>query len=47
MAKSSVVEQNLLAAVRETHGLERLDQVKYAVLEVNGKISIIAKSDSA
>ena len=31
----------ILAAGRERHGLERLDQIRYAVLEVGGGISII------
>ena len=31
---------------RERQGLERLDQVKYAVLERNGEISIVPKSES-
>jgi uncharacterized membrane protein YcaP (DUF421 family) len=32
---------DVLAAARERHGLERLDQIKYAVLERSGGISII------
>lgn len=35
---------DILAAARELHGLERLDQIKYAVLERNGGISIVPKS---
>lgn len=34
---------DILAAGRELQGLERLDQIKYAVLERNGGISIIPK----
>jgi uncharacterized membrane protein YcaP (DUF421 family) len=33
--------EDVLAAAREKHGLERLDQIKYAVLERSGGISII------
>ena len=33
-------------AARESQGLERLDQVKYAVLERNGVISIIPKQSA-
>lgn len=33
--------QDVLAAARERHGLERLDQIKYAVLERSGGISIV------
>lgn len=35
--------EDILAAARESHGLERLDQIKYAVLEASGGISIIPK----
>jgi uncharacterized membrane protein YcaP (DUF421 family) len=35
---------DVLAAARERHGLERLDQIKYAVLERSGGISIIPKA---
>jgi uncharacterized membrane protein YcaP (DUF421 family) len=33
--------EDVLAAAREKHGLERLDQIKYAVLERSGGLSII------
>jgi uncharacterized membrane protein YcaP (DUF421 family) len=41
VAKARVDEQDVLRAARETQGLERLAQIKYAVLEPNGGISII------
>jgi uncharacterized membrane protein YcaP (DUF421 family) len=41
MSKERVDVEDVLDAARETHGLERLDQIKYAVLERNGKISIV------
>jgi uncharacterized membrane protein YcaP (DUF421 family) len=41
MEKSKVDEQDVLEAAREIHGLERMNQIKYAVLERDGKISII------
>jgi uncharacterized membrane protein YcaP (DUF421 family) len=41
MAKERVDVDDVLDAARESQGLERLDQIKYAVLERNGKISII------
>lgn len=41
MGKERVSEEDILAAARATRGLERMDQVKYAILESNGKISII------
>ena len=43
MNKSRVDEGDVLNAARELQGLERLDQIKYAVLERNGGISIIPK----
>ena len=41
MAKERVDVDDVLDAARESHGLQRLDQIKYAVLDRNGKISII------
>jgi uncharacterized membrane protein YcaP (DUF421 family) len=41
MQKERVDIDDVLAAARSTHGLERLDQIKYAVLERNGGISIV------
>ena len=43
MDKARVDEQDILHAAREKQGLERLDQIKYAVLEASGGISIIPK----
>ena len=43
MDRSRVDESDVLAAARERQGLERLDQIKYAVLERSGGISIIPK----
>jgi uncharacterized membrane protein YcaP (DUF421 family) len=39
--RSRIDEEDILAAARESHGLERLEQIKYAVLETSGGISII------
>lgn len=41
MRKSHVTRDEILQSARELQGLERMDQVKYAVLEPNGGISII------
>jgi uncharacterized membrane protein YcaP (DUF421 family) len=41
MQKARVDEGDILTAARELRGLERLDQIKYAVLERNGQISVI------
>jgi uncharacterized membrane protein YcaP (DUF421 family) len=46
MNKARIDEQEILVAARELHGLERLDQVKYAVLERHGGISIVPKEKS-
>jgi uncharacterized membrane protein YcaP (DUF421 family) len=43
MEKARIDEQDILAAARTGCGLERMDQIKYAVLERNGSISIIPK----
>jgi uncharacterized membrane protein YcaP (DUF421 family) len=41
MDKARVDESDILAKARELQGLERLDQIKYAVLERSGGITII------
>jgi uncharacterized membrane protein YcaP (DUF421 family) len=43
MARARIDENDVLSAARELQGLERMDQIKYAVLEVSGGISIIPK----
>ena len=44
MRQSLVDEQDILYSARKEHGLERMDQVKYAILETTGYISIIPAS---
>lgn len=46
MAKARVDEQDVLTAARHMQGIERLDQIRYAVLERSGGISIIPKQDA-
>lgn len=46
MAKARVDEQDVLTAARHLQGIERLDQIRYAVLERSGGISIIPKQDA-
>jgi uncharacterized membrane protein YcaP (DUF421 family) len=41
MLKSRVAEDDVLTAARKSHGLERMAQIKYAVLERDGAISVI------
>ena len=43
MNKVRVDERDILEVARKERGLERLDQIKYAVLERNGNISISAR----
>lgn len=43
MARARIDERDVLYAAREKQGLERMDQIKYAVLEASGGISIIPK----
>ena len=43
MNKDRVDETDILEAARTAHGIERLDQVKYAVLEKSGQISVVPR----
>lgn len=47
MAMVQLDESDILAAARQLRGLERMDQIKYAVLERSGGISIIPRRDIA
>jgi uncharacterized membrane protein YcaP (DUF421 family) len=46
MDRCRVDEDDILEAAREMHGLETADQIKYAVLERNGKITVIPRASS-
>lgn len=46
MNRARIDEQDILVAARELHGLERLDQIKYAVLERSGGITIVPNKDA-
>jgi len=46
MDKARVDEADIMARARELQGLERLDQIKYAVLERSGGITVIPKQGS-
>lgn len=41
LRSSRIDEDDILSAARRLRGLERMDQIKYAVLEADGHISII------
>ena len=43
MDKARISESDVLEAARIKQGLERMDQIKYAVLERSGEISVIPK----
>ena len=47
MEKERIEASDILSSARELQGLERLDQIKYAVLERNGEISIIPQRSAA
>jgi uncharacterized membrane protein YcaP (DUF421 family) len=43
---SQVQEHDIMESARKDHGLERFDDIRYAVLERSGGISIIPKPES-
>jgi uncharacterized membrane protein YcaP (DUF421 family) len=45
MDKVRVDEDDILHAARELQGLERMEQIKYAVLERNGDITVVPKQE--
>ncbi len=47
MKNSQVDEEDIMLAARSTQGLEKLEDIKYAVLEKDGTISIIPKKPDA
>jgi uncharacterized membrane protein YcaP (DUF421 family) len=43
MARARVDEDDVLQAARERQGVARMDDIEYAVLEINGGISVIPR----
>jgi uncharacterized membrane protein YcaP (DUF421 family) len=43
LKKERVDAEDILAQARERHGIGRMDEIDYAVLEISGNISIIPK----
>lgn len=43
MRKERVDESDILAAARELQGIERMDQIKHAVVESSGGITVVRK----
>jgi uncharacterized membrane protein YcaP (DUF421 family) len=46
MNRERIDENDILEAAREQEGLERLDQIRYAVLERSGQISIVPQRET-
>jgi uncharacterized membrane protein YcaP (DUF421 family) len=46
MKKEHISEEELLSSARSSQGLESLDQIKYAIMETSGGISVIPKSSA-
>lgn len=44
--RARISETDVMEQARRSHGLERLDQIKYAVLERDGGISVIPKAEA-
>ena len=45
LSKMRIDERDILAAARLSQGLERMDQIRFAVLEKSGGISIVPERD--
>ena len=41
MKRARVTQDNILESARRLHGLERIDQIKFAILEATGEITIV------
>jgi uncharacterized membrane protein YcaP (DUF421 family) len=46
LRKELVTVDDILESARQKHGIERMDQIKYAVLEKGGDISIIPEESA-
>jgi uncharacterized membrane protein YcaP (DUF421 family) len=47
MRRARLTEEEVLEAARQRHGLESMAQVKYAILETSGEISIVPQKAPA
>jgi uncharacterized membrane protein YcaP (DUF421 family) len=43
LRRARISEEDVLEAARHAHGLERMDEIKFAIFEASGRISIIPK----
>ncbi|HWE77463.1 MAG TPA: YetF domain-containing protein [Pseudolabrys sp.] len=41
MKRARITQDNILESARRLHGLERIDQIKFAILEATGEITIV------
>ena len=41
MRRARITQDNILESARHLHGLERIDQIKFAILEATGQITIL------
>ncbi len=46
MRHARLVEADIMEAARSSQGIETLEQIKFAIIERNGKISVIAKEQT-
>jgi uncharacterized membrane protein YcaP (DUF421 family) len=46
LERARVDEEDVLSAAREMQGLERMEQVRFAVLEANGRITVVPEPAS-
>ncbi|MBM3104084.1 DUF421 domain-containing protein [Pseudomonas sp. P66] len=43
MRRARLTEDDILESARDSQGIEKLEQIKFAIIERNGKISVIAE----
>ena len=43
LRRARISEEDVLEAARRAHGLERMDEIKFAIFEASGRLSIIPK----
>jgi uncharacterized membrane protein YcaP (DUF421 family) len=43
LRRARLTEEEILEAARRNYGLERMDEIKFAIFEASGQISIIPK----
>lgn len=44
LRRARLDEDDILTSARQSAGIERLEEIRFAILEINGRISIIPKS---